>query len=520
MTTTATMKFQPLSLDLIRESSTNPRRTFDPAKLQELAESIRAQGLIQPIVVRPVNDDVFEIVAGARRYRAAKLAEVPEVPVGIVALSDEQALEWTLIENSLREDVHPYEEAHGYQQLLNMPGYDVAAIAAKTGKSESHLYARLKLLNLIEDVATAFREDRITATHAVLIARLPHDRQAEAFEQCWRTDYYRNEKQLQPAKALSEWLQTNVYRNLAEAPFDTDDATLMPEAGACPECPKQSGFNTRLFTDVLNDVCLDGKCWNAKLSLSLQRNMAERPELVQIANGWTPAKDRRPGVLDRGSYRIIPQSVTPDNNEEDDDADTIEPCQSGKDALIVQGGSIGSIVRVCADPRCAVHGSPLPDRAEQEERDRQREAEQLRQEEIRRERETMLDTIVQTAPETLTLDRWKLAFRILIDSASYSVLETLATYYEPDPDPNGRRAAKDVLQDIIQAADQQAMTAFVLRFTLLPQITDPDPDEIDLLKEAAAAFVPAKPSKTRRSKVQPISKTKSGRKRLAARGSK
>jgi len=236
-----------------------------------------------------------------------------------------------------------------------------------------------------------------------------------------------------------------------------------------PGVPKQSGFNTRLFTDVLNDVCLDGKCWNAKLSLSLQRTIAERPELVQIDNGWTPAKDRKPGVLDRGSYRIIPQAVTPMDNE-DDTADTIEPCQHGKDALIVQGGSIGSIVRVCADPRCAVHGSPLPDRTEQEERDRQREAEQLRQEEIRRERETMLDTIVQTAPETLTLDQWKLAFRILIDSASYSVLETLATHYEPDPDPNDRRAAKDVLQDIIQAADQQAMTAFVLRLPCYPRL--------------------------------------------------
>ncbi len=186
----------------------------------------------------------------------------------------------------------------------------------------------------------------------------------------------------------------------------------------------------------------------------------------------------------------------------------------------MQGGSIGSIVRECDDPRCTIHGSPLPDRTEQEERDRERVAEQLWQEEIRRERETMLDTIVQTAPETLTLDRWKLSFRILIDSVSYSVLETLATHYEPDSDPNERRAAMDVLQDIIQTADQQAMTAFVLRFTLLSQIADPDPDEIDLLKEAAAAFVPAKPSKTRRSKVQPISRTKSGRKRLAARGSK
>jgi len=93
----------------------------------------------------------------------------------------------------------------------------------------------------------AFLEGGITVIHAGLIARLPQDRQAEAFEQCWRKDYYRNKKQLQPANVLSEWLQSNVYLNFAEAPVDTEDATLLADAGDCPECPKQSGFNSRLF---------------------------------------------------------------------------------------------------------------------------------------------------------------------------------------------------------------------------------------------------------------------------------
>jgi hypothetical protein len=92
--------FQTLALTEIHESTTNPRRTFDESKLAELAESLRAQGLIQPITVRP-NSEGYEIVAGARRFRAAHLAEMDEVPVRIVQLSDEQALEWQLIELSI-----------------------------------------------------------------------------------------------------------------------------------------------------------------------------------------------------------------------------------------------------------------------------------------------------------------------------------------------------------------------------------------------------------------------------------
>ena len=111
--------FQTLALTDIHESTTNPRRIFDESKLAELAESLRTQGLIQPITVRP-NSEGYEIVAGARRFRAAHLAEMDEIPVRIVQLSDEQALEWQLIENSQRVDVHPYEEAQGLRFILHL----------------------------------------------------------------------------------------------------------------------------------------------------------------------------------------------------------------------------------------------------------------------------------------------------------------------------------------------------------------------------------------------------------------
>jgi ParB family chromosome partitioning protein len=242
-------EFQYIAIDTIHESATNPRRTFDECKLDELAESIRSNGLIQPITVRP-NSEGFEIVAGARRFRAAQLAELFSLPARIVAIDDTQAIEWQLIENSQRVDVHPYEEAQGFQRLLDMPGYDVATLVEKSGKSPAHVYARLSLLQLIPTIAEAFSAERITASHANLLARLPQEHQATAYEQCWRKDWQDKEPHLLPAKHLSAWIQTNLYLSLAEAPFDEKDLTLNPPAGACVTCPRRSGFNTTLFSDV------------------------------------------------------------------------------------------------------------------------------------------------------------------------------------------------------------------------------------------------------------------------------
>jgi ParB family chromosome partitioning protein len=246
--------FQFIAIDQIHESTTNPRQTFDQTKLEELAESIRQNGLIQPITVRPITTG-FEIVAGARRFRASQLAELFSVPARIVELDDVAAQEWQLVENSQRVDVHPYEEAQGFQRLLDMPGYDVAALVLKSGKSASHIYARLSLLQLIPDVAQAFVEERITASHANLIARLPQEHQADAFEQCWRKDWNDKEPHLLPAKHVAAWIETNLYLALADAPFDREDTTLNPDAGACVSCPRRSGYNTSLFADVQGDQC-------------------------------------------------------------------------------------------------------------------------------------------------------------------------------------------------------------------------------------------------------------------------
>src|SRR5271157_6151906 len=144
-------EYRDLPLTILTESKTNPRRIFDDAALKELAASIRSQGVLSPLLVRPLTERSFEIVAGARRYRAAQLAEAETVPVRIVNLTDAEALEAQLIENLQRRDVHPLEEAQGFKALLNLedPKYTIEQIAAKVGKSPAYCAARVRLTELI-----------------------------------------------------------------------------------------------------------------------------------------------------------------------------------------------------------------------------------------------------------------------------------------------------------------------------------------------------------------------------------
>jgi ParB family transcriptional regulator, chromosome partitioning protein len=156
-------EYRNLPLAVLTESTTNPRRIFDELALKELAESIRAHGILSPLLVRPLNERSFEIVAGARRYRAAQLAGVDSAPVRIVNLTDAEALEAALIENLQRKDVHPLEEAQGFRALLNLeePKYSIEQISAKTGKAPAYCAARLKLTELAPVVAEAFSKDEI-----------------------------------------------------------------------------------------------------------------------------------------------------------------------------------------------------------------------------------------------------------------------------------------------------------------------------------------------------------------------
>src|SRR5580692_7362499 len=283
------------------ESSTNPRKTFDVERLEELAESIRSKGVLSPLLARKVNGH-FEIVFGAMRYRAAQRAGLQELPVRIAALTDAEALETQIIENLLRSDVHPFEEAQGFRALLEREGagYTVEKIAAKTGKAASFIAKRLRLLDLIPPVAKAFSAGHIGIDHALLIAKLAPDVQEITLPHCFDGYYAADDKErsLVPASRLQAWIEQNVYLSLKSVPFSKDDETLVPEAGSCANCPKRTGFNTLLFSEVREDSCADAACFNRKLDAHIAQRVGKMPNLVQVSEnykttGETPILGRR-----------------------------------------------------------------------------------------------------------------------------------------------------------------------------------------------------------------------------------
>jgi len=157
---------QTLSLTKIRSGKYQPREIFNDTALNELADSIRKNGVMQPILVRAISDDNYEIVAGERRWRAAKLAGLDEIPVMIREMADEQALEIAIIENVQREDLHPLEEAAGYQRLMDDFGYTQENLATAVHKSRSHIANLLRLLGLPDDIRNIFSENKISMGHA------------------------------------------------------------------------------------------------------------------------------------------------------------------------------------------------------------------------------------------------------------------------------------------------------------------------------------------------------------------
>jgi ParB family chromosome partitioning protein len=156
-----------LPVEFIIANRANPRRTFNNDQLEELTNSIREKGVMQPLLVRPSDDpNIFEIIAGERRWRAAQKAGLHEVPVIVRDVGDKEALELAIIENVQRADLNPLEEAMGYGQLIEQFDYTQQDLAQVIGKSRSHVANTLRLLRLPEDVREMVASGTLTAGHA------------------------------------------------------------------------------------------------------------------------------------------------------------------------------------------------------------------------------------------------------------------------------------------------------------------------------------------------------------------
>jgi ParB/RepB/Spo0J family partition protein len=294
MTTEA---FAHIPLAHIVTSLTNPRKHFDATKLAELAESIRASGVHQPVLVRPLPGDrladtahleprpQWELVSGERRVRASIMAEMDTIPALVRALSDSQVLDIQLVENLQREDLQPLEEAEGYEHLMTRhhPPLNADEVAAKIGKSSSYVYARLKLLNLCPEGQQAMRDGWLEPSTALLVARAPSSKMQIDILGNLR-DYGDNVLSHRQASGM---IQRQYMLRLGEAKFKITDATLIPEAGSCKLCPKRTGADPDIFADVSGvDVCTDPPCFKAKNEAHSERALkAARESGANIIEG-------------------------------------------------------------------------------------------------------------------------------------------------------------------------------------------------------------------------------------------
>jgi len=377
-------EYRELPLTLLNESKTNPRRIFDETSLKELAASIRSQGVLSPLLVRPLTENGFEIVAGARRYRAAQMAEVATVPVRIVNLSDAEALAAQLVENLIRAEIHPMEEAEGFARLLALeePKYSIEQLGARVGKSAAFIASRLKLVDLVPAAVDAFYANEIGVGHALLLAKLPADQQEQALSACFKEAYNSGgatpTRILLPVRNLQFWIETNVLLILKDAPFDKRDAQLVPTVGGCADCPMRTGHNKLLFGDDLGkqgDQCTDPRCYNAKLAAHVAKAVAAKPNLVQISTAYGGQKEGS-AVLPRNKYTAIRDDKP--QKKEDAQRPEYKVCKFATDAIITEGSDIGTIHKVCANPDCPIHHAskqrPASDavfKAEQEKRRRE-----------------------------------------------------------------------------------------------------------------------------------------------------
>ena len=329
----------------------------------------------------------FEIVAGARRYRAAQLAEAETVPVRIVNLTDAEALEAQLIENLQRRDVHPLEEAQGFRALLNLdePKYSIEQISAKTGKSATYCAQRIKLTELTAAVTEAFAKDEIGVGHALLLAKLQPAEQEQALSACFREDWNggqgKAKRILLPVRHLHQWIEQNILLILKDAPFSKTDPNVNPAAGACVDCPKRTGGNALLFADIAEDACTDPACYQSKLDGFVAQTIAAKPKLVQISSGYGPASatDGSSAALPRNKYiEIKPQDP---NAKKHRDWPEYQTCKSMTEAIVTEGTEKGEIRKICANPECPVHRPkkqrPTGDVRIKAEQDKQRREEAL-----------------------------------------------------------------------------------------------------------------------------------------------
>ncbi len=391
-------QFLEIPIEQLKKSPTNPRRTRDPKRFEELCISIKDKGIIQPIVVRANGGaSDYEIVVGEGRYLAARKVGLSILPAMVRKLSDLDVIEIQLIENKHREDFNCIDEAEGLNRLVK-GGYSIERIAQKIGLSEKYVYDRIKLLNLIPEAKTLVLRDRMTPGHAILLARLRAQDQERAID-----------------------LSTGGL-------FEGEESLFDEEAKDLPTFEKKYfGWKTRSIREleawIDNHVRFDR---NAPVSHDLfpetaaavKKAVEEKEKIIQITHESFIQPDAKEG----NNERIFTERTwkLADGSKKDAKA-----CEKSVTGVIVIGPDRGNALKVCVNKDCPTHWG----REKRERERRQRMEPSAAQERMRKEDERRR---AQAEREEAQREAWKKAIPAIkeitaakIKAAKFSVLAQL-----------------------------------------------------------------------------------------------
>ncbi|HEX4085282.1 MAG TPA: ParB/RepB/Spo0J family partition protein [Chthoniobacteraceae bacterium] len=269
----------------------NIRTDFGGSDDDELMESIRVHGIQTPLWVRAGSGGKFELIAGERRYRAAKALSLDAVPVRIYFITPEQGLALQVVENLQRKNISALDEGRGYKKLLDSHGYSIERLMQELSKSRSYIYSRIKLAQLPKLAIEAGAAGKITDSVLVRIARIPlPEQQMECVKHFIQEEQY-NDAPVSDREA-ARYIEGEYMRQLKGALFDPSDSFLVPvkvnsssriHGGACTDCPHRSGNQPDLFDKGRADVCTHPACYALKAAAALQQVEAQaRKEGVRL----------------------------------------------------------------------------------------------------------------------------------------------------------------------------------------------------------------------------------------------
>ncbi len=368
----------------------------DPEFL-ELVESIRASGILQPIIVQTsATPDAGALTAyngivGSRRVRAAIAAGLATIPAIVRDdLTEQQIVEVVTVENLQRADLSPLMEAEQLGRLfLNNPELSIGDVAHRIGKDASHIRRRLQLRHLLDDGKQAVTDGKLPIGIALILARLTPEHQGTAFPVIMGTKGQRQgwgaTRRVMSEREVKDFIAEEFMLDLSSAPFPIEDPDLVPKAGACTTCPKRTGNAPDLWGDMKGSAsrCTDPACFKAKQTafVALGYRQASTPPAAAVEEKAKTVKTNGTATVARKDTKPaapapIPISFRYEQERENPKAPTLEKplgsahfqlakgktkCDSLERAYVVDAGDsgtkIGDVVQICRDAKCKVHNA-------------------------------------------------------------------------------------------------------------------------------------------------------------------